>query len=174
MITFQKIFSDDAEAFTWIARWDNDPNTSALSRPNFTDEPLPKVTVHTLQQQAEKSQDKKKLYLIKENGCPIGYVSIEADFFMLLSHPQAAWISICIGEIAARGKGIGKIALDFIESEAVMQGFRSIELGVFAYNLPVQALYRRCGYQQFAEVPEFVWYQGRRHADLRFYKQLTR
>ncbi|MGL6248473.1 MAG: GNAT family N-acetyltransferase, partial [Culicoidibacterales bacterium] len=162
----------DLQAFTIIAKWDNDPKLAEFFRPNFSLEPLPHVTAEELQQAAQKGAANKSLYFIEADGVPIGYISIEANFFMLLSQTEAAWISLCIGEASWRGRGVGQQALAFIEEIARKQGFPLIELGVFAYNTPAQALYKKCGYQQFANVPDFVYYQGQKHADLRFKKQL--
>lgn len=174
MITFQTVYPDDFEAFSWIARWDNNPEIANFVRPNFTQDPLPQVTAQELQAGARHNQANKTLYLIKANHEPIGYVSIEANFFLLKSQVDAAWISLCIGEKQWRGKGVGQQALNFIEAVAQMQGFSVIELGVFAYNHAAQALYQRCGYEYFTEIPAFVWYQGQQYADLRLKKIISK
>lgn len=174
MITFQRITVDDFEAFTYIARWDNDPELAEFLRPNFSLEPLPQVTAKQLHQAFIQNHTRKHLFLIKANGEPIGNVSLEANFFMLLSRPDAAWVSLCIGEAAWRGKGIGQQALAFVEAVALEQGYALIELGVFAYNIPAKALYLKCGYEQFATIPDFVYYQGQKYADLRLKKQLIK
>ncbi|MGL5917505.1 MAG: GNAT family N-acetyltransferase, partial [Culicoidibacterales bacterium] len=107
MITFPIIQPHDLQAFTIIAKWDNDPELAEFFRPNFSLEPLPHVTAEELQQAAQKGAANKSLYFIEADGVPIGYISIEANFFMLLSQTEAAWISLCIGEASWRGRGVG-------------------------------------------------------------------
>lgn len=103
---------------------------------------------------------------------PIGTMSLERDFPHLISDPDAAWISICIGAETARGKGIAKLAMAFLESEAIAKGFTSIELGVFAFNPIAKRLYDQCGYTEIARVPNFVRYAGQSYDDIRMIKQL--
>lgn len=45
--------------------------------------------------------------------------------------PKSAWVGIGIGEKKARGRGLGVLAMQFLEKEIKNQGGCRIELGVF-------------------------------------------
>ena len=49
-------------------------------------------------------------------------------------------IGITIGKSVGRGKGAGNIAIDYLEEQIKKQGYKHIELGVFAFNHHAQAL----------------------------------
>lgn len=173
MITFQFIHPEDKTAFELLAQWDNNLSIAHLHRPNFDpNKPLPLVTAEQLQLAYSTRKTDKWSYFICSNGVKVGVVSIERHFFALQSTMDAAWMSICIGETAYQGRGIGKQALCFIEEIAKNHGFQTIELGVFAYNHFAKVLYERSGYEQLCFIHDFVYYEGQSYADIRYIKHL--
>ena len=87
--------------------------------------------------------------------------------------PGSAWIGITIGEPEARGRGIGREAMRYLEAQITAKGLKRIELGVFEFNAAAIALYRKLGYREFARIEDFTYWQGRLWKDIRMEKYLT-
>ena len=104
-----------------------------------------------------------ELFVAREGGQPLGFVLIRPLGFA--GSPYIA--SVAVAE-SARGKGIGAQLLAFAEKHAA--GSRFIFLLVSSFNRRAQALYRRLGYQQVGEIPNYV-VDG--HSELLFGKRLA-
>jgi len=80
---------------------------------------------------------------------------------------DTAWIAIIIGEQDARGRGIGALALRYLEDQIKAQGLQRIELGVFDFNTNAIKLYQKSGYQEIGRINDFTFWQGRLWQDIR-------
>lgn len=169
-IHFTPLVEPSAEVAAAFTRWENDPALIPISRPNKSAEDLerrqtitPEALGHRLRQQ--------RVYLISLGTQLVGEMSYQVDPGHLFRRvPGTAWVGITIGEAHARGRGVGRAALGHLEQEIAAAGLARIELGVFEFNLPALALYTKLGYQEFARVDAFTYYQGRMWQDIRMEK----
>lgn len=83
-----------------------------------------------------------------------------------------AWVGLNIGNESARGKGIGTLAMKYLEEQIRAQGFQRIELGVFEFNTNAIKLYQKLGYQEIGRIKNFTNWQGRLWQDIRMEKYL--
>ncbi len=172
MLNFMRVNPDDPSHIQTLLRWDNDPILSKTLRPNFHNQPLPKVTYEQVEQSMRQADRICYLFSEKEEEW-LGYVSLQiAHPVIMRQREQSGWLGICIGEAAGRGKGYGKLAMDYIEIKAIELGLSRIELGYFEFNLPARRLYDRCGYHCFAKEENFAWHNGVMFADIRMEKNL--
>lgn len=159
-----------AAAFT---RWETDPDLVARTRPNRDAAELATcrgVTVADL----EKRMEHHAMYLIHLEGHVVGEMSYLIDPEHLLHRePGTAWLGITVGEPSARGRGIGTLAMRFLEEEIRSAGLQRIELGVFAFNEPAIRTYRKLGYEEIGRIPGFTFWQGRMWDDLRMEKRFS-
>mgnify|MGYP000551154996 CR=1 FL=1 len=89
-------------------------------------------------------------------------MSFQIDFDHLFKkEPGTAWIGLGLGEASARGKGVGMLAMDYLEKQIHAQGLHRIELGVFAFNAPAIKLYKKLGYQEIGRIESFTYWQGK-------------
>lgn len=158
-----------AQAFD---RWENDPQLVPFIRPNRTKEELEArnpVTVTSLRESLKTLH----LYLIYRGAQLVGQMSYQVDPpFLLKKVENTAWIGIIIGESEARGQGIGKRALTYLEHQVEAHGLARIELGVFEFNEQAIGLYRKLGYQEIGRLDAFTYWQGRMWQDIRMEKYL--
>ena len=173
MITFEKIEFSNTEAFITLAKWDNDDEIKHLTRPNFQEGELVDVTPEELREGLFNNVNKYG-YLILDDEVAVGYVTIDMDFSMLIKKEvKTAWIGIGIGEATSRGKGVGIFAMQFLEKQCRELGAKRIELGVFSFNHRAKSLYEKMGYQAFAKIENFVYYDGNWYSDVRMEKNLV-
>lgn len=158
-----------AEAFS---RWENDPLIVHLSRPSRTAEDLEKRQLVTLPELVRRLSYM-QIYLIWLDSQLVGEISYRMDpEYLFKQEPGTAWIGITIGEAQARGKGIGRQALQYLEQQIALHGARRIELGVFEFNTLAHSLYQRMGYQEIGRISDFTYWQGRMWQDIRMEKYL--
>src|SRR5688572_4229415 len=116
---------DIADTFT---RWENDPTLIPLTRPNRTQQDLEHrqaVTPDDLLQRLHHQQ----IYLVYLDTQLVGEVSYQVDPAHLLKQVRGtAWLGITIGEAQARGQGIGRHALRYLEQQIRLHGLARIEL----------------------------------------------
>ena len=156
-----------------LTRWENDPYLVPLSRPNRSQEDLERAQIVTPDSLAQRLVYQ-RIYLIYHDEQLVGEMSYQVDPAHRFSKiPGTAWLGISIGEAAARGKGIGRQALRYLEGEILAAGLARIELGVFAFNAPALALYQRLGYQEIGRIPGFTYWQGQMWQDIRMEKALS-
>jgi RimJ/RimL family protein N-acetyltransferase len=152
--------------------WENDPALIPFIRPNQSQADLDKreaVTTETLQQRLEHDE----IYLIYEGERLIGEMNYQVDpKHLFKKETGTAWIGINIGEESARGKGIGTVAMQFLEQQIRIERFKRIELGVFEFNTNAIELYQKLGYQEIGRIKDFTYWQGRRWQDIRMEKYL--
>ena len=154
-------------------KWANDPLLVHLMRPNPSKEDLEKkmlITAKTLTERLEKSD---QIYLIYAAGALVGEMSFQVDPQHLLKDEKgSAWIGIGIGEVSARGQGVGGQAMRYLEEEIRVQGLKRIELGVFEFNANAIKLYKKMGYKEIARIDNFTYWQGKMWQDIRMEKRL--
>ena len=112
-------------------------------------------------------------WFIEANDMPVGFLTGEIDPPHLYHHePYSFWPGLVIGDARARGIGLGKKAMEWCEEMAILSGCARIELGVFAHNTRARRLYESLGYEEIGRIPDFTWWQGTMHEDIRLEKWL--
>jgi RimJ/RimL family protein N-acetyltransferase len=105
-----------------------------------------------------KKAKNKKFFTICDNSKPIGFIGLSN-----ISKPNKnADLFIAIGEDDYRGKGIGKIAMEWI----IDYGFtklklHKINLGVIKDNVPAVNLYKSLGFVIECEMKDEVFHKGK-------------
>src|SRR5215208_971395 len=160
-LKFIKLTEPTAAIAEHFERWEYDAKLIPLIRPHHdrasleTYEP---VTMKDLEQRLEHDQ----IYLIYLQGQLVGEMDYQIDPRHLYKKKTGtAWIGIVLGEEAARGKGIGYLALQYLEKEIRQQGLQRVELGVFEFNTVAIKLYQKAGYNEIARIPNFTYWQDR-------------
>ncbi len=135
MITFEKLTSENIDIivammqdFYAIDGYDIDP---IVSRENF------KIFL-----------DDEKLgqsWLIKENDLVLGYI-IVVYFFSFEFKGTVALLDELYLNADARGKGLGKKAVEFVKEYVQDKGCKLVLLEVEPHNLPAQKLYENQGF----------------------------
>lgn len=171
-ITFVKLTVPTPEIAEAFNRWENDPTLIPFIRPNPTKADLEKretVTVEELVKRLEHNH----INLIYEQGKLIGEMDYQIDpKHLYKKETGTAWIGINLGEASARGKGVGTLAMRYLEEQIIAHGLQRIELGVFEFNIAAHKLYQKLGYQEFARINDFTFWQGKLWQDIRMEKHL--
>lgn len=171
-VHFEELVDPTPEIAEVIHRWENDPELVPFIRPNRTKEDLEEtnlVTIATLRERLKHV----RMYLIYRGDRLIGKVSYQVDPDQLFKKETgSAWIGIVIGEPEERGRGVGAQAMRYLEEQIAAEGLQRIELGVFEYNKPAIALYRKMDYREIAHIEDFTYWQGRLWEDIRMEKYL--
>jgi GNAT superfamily N-acetyltransferase len=87
-----------------------------------------------------------KVWLICRESNIIGY-AVLALGFSLEYHSVDAFLDELYIQEAYRGQGIGKQAIQFIETSARLLGVQALHLEVERKNIPAQEFYRKEGYE---------------------------
>jgi RimJ/RimL family protein N-acetyltransferase len=171
-IEFRKLTEPTTETAEAFERWENDPALIPFIRPNRDLAALgvrETVTLKDLEQRLEHNQ----IFLIYLDGRLIGSMDYQIDpRHLYKKEPGTAWIGIVIGEESGRGKGVGVPAIEYLEQQIKTQGLKRIELGVFEFNAKAIRLYQKLGYQEFARINEFTYWDGKMWQDIRMEKYL--
>ena len=171
-IEFRKLIEPTTETAEAFERWENDPTLIPLIRPNRDLAALDvreTVTIKDLEERLEHNQ----IYLIYLDGELIGSMDYQIDpRHLYKKEPGTAWIGIVIGEESGRGKGVGVPAIEYLEEQIKAQGLKRIELGVFEFNTNAIRLYQKLGYQEFARINDFTYWDGKMWQDIRMEKYL--
>ena len=169
-IQFKNLTEPTPEVAEHLSKWENDPALIPLIRPNPNKEALlhrETVTVSDLEQRLEHNS----IYLIYLDGQLIGEMNYQVDpGHLYKKEPGTAWIGIEIGEEIGRGKGIGSLALQYLEEEIKRQGLKRIELGVFEFNTNAIKLYQNMGYKEIARIDGFTYWEDKMWQDIRMEK----
>lgn len=169
---FAKLIKPTHEAAAAFTKWDNDPALVYLARPNQNQADLEKQTVVDVDELGKRLEHQ-TVYLIHLDGRIVGEMSYQIDpAHLYKKETGTAWVGITIGEKSARGKGLGKLAIEHLEDEIRKAGYNRIELGVFEFNLPAQKLYQKMGYTEIGRIPEFTFWQNKMWTDIRMEKYL--
>lgn len=171
-IKFEKMTEPTDEIVEYLNKWQNDPILIPFIRPSKSQADLDKiasVTVEDLQQRLEYHH----MYLIYLQDQLIGEMGFQIDHKVIYKKETGtAWIDIMIGEETGRGRGIGYLALQYLERAIKEQGHHRIELGVFEFNANAIKLYRKAGYQEIVRLPDFTYWQNQMWHDIRMEKYI--
>ena len=172
-ITFIKLTDPVSEVAKTLNKWANDPALIPLTRPNRNKEELEAQTTVTVAS-LTKRLEHMPTYLIYADGRLVGEMNYQIDPGHLMRRAAGtAWIGIVVGEISARGKGVGTQAMRYLEEQIQAQGLTRIELGVFEFNVNAIKLYKNLGYREIGRINDFTYWQGRMWQDIRMEKSLV-
>jgi RimJ/RimL family protein N-acetyltransferase len=160
------------EVFSAFTKWENDPALVHLARPNQSQADIERESeVDSFELDARLSYQ--TIYLIHLDGQLVGTMEYRIDpQHLYKKETGTAWIGITIGEESARGKGIGPLAMKYLEDEIRSAGYKRIELGVFEFNTHAQKLYQKMGYAEIGRIPDFTFWQNKMWTDIRMEKYL--
>lgn len=171
-IAFRKLTKPTAEIAQQITKWENDPALIPFTRPNSNQAALESretVTDEDLQQRLEHHH----IYLMYLENKLVGEMDFQVDpGYLFKKEPGTAWIGITIGEEAARGRGIGTLAMHYLEEQIKQYGLKRIELGVFEFNANAIKLYQKLGYREIARIDNFTFWQNKMWQDIRMEKYI--
>ncbi|WP_119418002.1 GNAT family N-acetyltransferase [Desertibaculum subflavum] len=85
-------------------------------------------------------------WIIRQGGAVIGYVALSLGHTILAGGPDG-FIDDLYLVPAARGRGIGRRVLAFVEAEARARGYRALHLEVEIANTRAQRIYAAAGYE---------------------------
>lgn len=171
-ISFKKLTQPTPEVAAAMDKWENDPALIPFIHVNQTNAELEKWKPVTIEWLIKRLLDH-EMYLIYDHGQLIGEVEYQANPDHLYNKVTGSvWVGIIIGEEYARGKGIGALAMKFLEEQIKAAGFQRIELGVFEFNINAIKLYQKLGYQEIVRINDFTFWQGRLWQDIRMEKYL--
>lgn len=144
-IRFKKPAEPTAEIVEFLNRWENDPALIPFIRPNNNQDDLERRKILT-SEDLEQRLARKHMYLIYLGDQLIGQMEYQIDPKVLYKkETETAWIGILIGEEIGRGRGIGYLALKYLEEQIKLHGLKRIELGVFEFNENAIKLYKKLG-----------------------------
>ncbi|MFH0856591.1 MAG: GNAT family protein [bacterium] len=107
-----------------------------------------------------KKVNNKMFFTICDNSKPIGLMGLSN----INKSNKNADLFIAIGEDDYRGKGIGKIAMEWIiDYGFTKQKLHKINLGVIKGNIPAVNLYKSLGFIIEGEMKDEVFYKGKFH-----------
>ena len=171
-IQFTKLTEPKSEIIALLNKWENDPLLVHLIRPHPNAESLAR-TENVTEENLAKRLEHNHTYLIQVDGQLIGEMNFQIDPAHLYKKEKGtAWIGINIGEKSGRGKGVGVIAIKYLEEQAKAMGLKRVELGVFEFNLPAVKLYTKLGYKEIVRIDNFTYWQDRMWQDIRMEKYL--
>ena len=171
-LNFTKLIDPSTEYLEALNRWENDPILIPFMRVCQNEEDIRKTTTVTLEEIKQRLKHD-NTWLIHLDGQLIGEMGFQVDPKHLYKKiPGTAWLGITIGEEIGRGKGIGYLALQYLEEQIKEQGLKRAELGVFEFNTQAIRLYQKLGYQEFARIDGFTYWQGRKWQDIRMEKYI--
>jgi len=171
-IEFVKLTKPTAEIAAAFSQWENDPELIPLIRPNPSMEALLRkdsVSINDIEERIKHN----RIYLIYLTGQLIGTMDYEVDpAHLYKKETSTAWLGILIGEEAGRGRGIGYLALQYLEAQIKLEGIKRIELGVFEFNTHAVKLYKKLGYRELARIEGFTYWQDKMWQDIRMEKYI--
>lgn len=173
-LTFTRLTEPDPEIARTLNAWANDPGLAPLIRPHRNQAEVEKGISITTDSLAE-LLDRHPHFLIYADGQLVGEMNYQVDpEHLFKKETGTAWIGIVIGEPAARGKGIGTRAMQYLEAQIRQQGYKRIELGVFEFNTRAYNLYIKLGFREIGRIADFTYWQGKMWQDIRLEKYLTK
>ncbi|MBO9130415.1 GNAT family N-acetyltransferase [Bacillus sp. 165] len=169
---FIKLTEPTSTIVDMFNRWDNDPALVPLTRPNRSKSELESQRIMTLDD-LTKRLEHHHIYLMYMDDKLIGEMNYTVDpSHLYKKETGTAWIGITIGEPQGRGKGIGYLAMRYLEEEIKKHGLKRIELGVFEFNIQAQKLYGKQGYKEIGRIDNFTYWEGKMWSDIRMEKYL--
>lgn len=100
----------------------------------------------------EHRADKRPLWVIEKDNVIYGWISFQS-FYGRPAYDGTAEISIYLAE-EARGKGLGKLALQYAIDEAPSLHIKTILAFIFGHNEPSLKLFAQFGFAQWAHLPK--------------------
>jgi RimJ/RimL family protein N-acetyltransferase len=171
-IKFKELTEATTQIIEYLNQWENDPALIPFIRPNKTRDDLESrklLTINDLERRLEHHHT----YLIYLEDQLIGKMDYRIDpNYLYKKEPGTAWLGIMIGEASGRGKGIGYLAMKYLEEQIKKQGLKRIELGVFEFNKNAIRLYKKLGYREIARINDFTYWQGKMWQDIRMEKYI--
>lgn len=135
MLTFEKLTFENIDTivsmmqdFYAIDGYDMDPAASRENFKTFLDD-----------------QNLGQSWIIKENDLVLGYI-IVVYFFSFEFKGRVALLDELFFNADARGKGVGRKAVEFVKDYVQEQGCKLVLLEVESHNLPAQKLYESQGF----------------------------
>lgn len=169
-IRFEKLTEPTAEIVEYLNRWENDPALIPFVRPNNSRDDLEKREILTIND-VERRLEHNHSYLIYLDGQLSGEMDYQIDPKVLYKkEAETAWVGIIVGEELARGKGIGYLAMRYLEDQIKRHGLKRIELGVFEFNKNAIKLYKKLGYKEIVRINDFTYWQEKMWQDIRMEK----
>lgn len=169
---FVKLTEPTTSLIEVFNRWENDSTLIPLTRPNRNQSELEfrnKINLDDLTKRLENHH----IYLIYLDDQLIGEMNYMVDPSHLYKKEHGtAWIGITIGESEGRGKGIGYVAIQYLEEQIKKQGLKRVELGVFEFNKQAQKLYEKLGYKEIGSIDSFTFWQDKMWTDIRMEKYI--
>ena len=173
-LTYKLLETPTEQELDLLQKWRNNPKIKYLTSVNKNQEELSQVIPQSriIEEYTKKVGSTK--YLILLNGQAIGEVNYQWNFKHLIKNQdKTAWVGIMIGQTSARRKGIGVQAMRFVEKQIVKAGGNRIELGVWEFNKPAHQLYLKIGYNEFARIPNFTFWNGQLWDNIQMEKTLA-
>jgi RimJ/RimL family protein N-acetyltransferase len=159
-----------------IAKWSNDPAIRHFIGLHQNEVDLTKrETIESIQLQHACRGPFKHLadLMILLDEKTVGTLNIVIDPLHRISpEKNISWYGIVIGESEARGRGIGKHAIQHAEKLSLENGSTKAEVGTFEFNSAGLALFKSLGYEMIKKLPGFTYWNGKMWADVRMVKKL--
>ncbi|ERJ12413.1 GNAT family N-acetyltransferase [Haloplasma contractile] len=173
-ISFIPIDHNNLNDCMLLAKWHNDPEIKHLINPNFHEgEPILLKADFFMNKENNNPYLEQYNFFITVDDTFIGDINIVGNpDFLVKQDGNSVWLGITIGDKEFRGKGIGTVAMNYIEDFSRELGFKRIELGVFEFNKRAIHLYKSLGYKHFATHKNFTYHDGRWYDDKRYEKYL--
>lgn len=176
MLTFRPIQTESDGDIAHLVRWSNDESIRHLFLRNKNqDDYERKLSLDLARRRVlEALADGREVFILEHDSVVIGEVSLHIDSPSLVrARPHTAWIGLVVGEPSARGLGVGRQAMLFIEEIARKRGAHTAQVGVFEFNHRAQRLYSSLAYKKLCTTPNFTWWNGKMWSDTRMTKGLT-
>lgn len=176
-LRYRNVDYESSNDCQFLANWENDPKIRHLI--NVFRNPQGSMMLSTpedvMARKANLPKDRPWRHLMVLNDQePIGEVKFEFDPKHLITKDcNTAWFSIVIGAPSARGIGLGKMVMMYIEDLAIRAGARKFEIGAFEFNAIAIGLYKAIGYREIERIPEFTYWDRKMWADVRMVKSVT-
>jgi RimJ/RimL family protein N-acetyltransferase len=169
-INFTKLTEPTSAVVDMFNRWENDPNLVPLTRPNRNKEDIEQQRIMTLDALTHRLEYI-HIFLIYLDDQLIGEMNYMVDpGHLYKKEPGTAWLGITIGEPEGCGKGIGYLAMNYLEDQIKQQGLKRMELGVFEFNKQAQKLYQKLGFQEIGRIKDFTYWEDEMWSDIRMEK----
>lgn len=174
-ITYRNTNYDSLEECRLLAKWYADPAIRHLAVPQKDEASYRNPETAEEIQARERSGPYSSAVdlMILHEYLPIGHCSIQFDPpHRITKAGKVAWFGITIGEEKYRGKGIGKLTMQYLETLSSGQGATCVEAGVFEFNQHSMRMCLSLGYTEIGRKENFTYWNGKKWADVRFRKLL--
>lgn len=108
---------------------------------------------------SEHTPDKRPLWVVEDkNGDIIGWISFQS-FYGRPAYDSTAEISVYLA-LDQRGKGYGKVILQYVADHAPELGIKTLLGFIFAHNTPSLQLFYRSGFEEWGNLPNIAILDG--------------